>query len=91
MKRAIYFFAFLLSLTMTSVGSVHAASLQDNFLDDIKEQNIPVSIFLVNGIKLQGSIAEFDNNVIFLSNGVTQMVYKDAISTVIPTQNPISQ
>jgi host factor-I protein len=91
MKRAIFFFALLLSLTITGVGSVYAASLQDNFLDDIKEQNILVSIFLVNGIKLQGQITEFDNNVIFLSNGVTQMVYKDAISTIVPTQNPTSQ
>ena len=91
MKRAIFFFALLLSLTITSVGSVHAASLQDNFLDDIKEQNIAVAIYLVNGIKLQGQISEFDNNVIFLSGIVTQMVYKDAISTIVPAQNPTSQ
>ncbi len=63
--------------------------LQDPFLNAIRKEHIPVSIYLVNGIKLQGQIESFDQYVVLLRNTVTQMVYKHAISTVVPTR-PVS-
>ena len=59
-------------------------SLQDPFLNTLRKEKIPVSIYLVNGIKLQGQIESFDQFVILLKNTVNQMVYKHAISTVVP-------
>lgn len=61
-----------------------AEPLQDPFLNALRVQNTPVSIYLVNGIKLQGQIESFDQYVILLRNTVTQMVYKHAISTIVP-------
>ena len=58
--------------------------LQDPFLNTLRKEHIPVSIYLVNGIKLQGQIDSFDQYVILLKNTVTQMVYKHAISTIMP-------
>ncbi len=62
-------------------------SLQDPFLNTLRKERIPVSIFLVNGIKLQGTIESFDQFVLLLKNSVSQMVYKHAISTVVPARN----
>ncbi|NKI33679.1 RNA chaperone Hfq [Wenzhouxiangella sp. XN79A] len=62
-------------------------SLQDPFLNALRKERIPVSIFLVNGIKLQGQIESFDNFVVLLKNSVSQMIYKHAISTVVPARN----
>jgi host factor-I protein len=64
-------------------------SLQDPFLNALRKERIPVSIYLVNGIKLQGQIDSFDQYVVLLKNTVTQMVYKHAISTVVPAR-PVS-
>ena len=61
-------------------------SLQDPFLNTLRRENVPVSIYLVNGIKLQGQIESFDQYVVLLKNTVTQMVYKHAISTVVPAR-----
>ena len=61
-------------------------NLQDPFLNVLRKEHIPVSIFLVNGIKLQGQIESFDQFVILLKNTVSQMVYKHAISTVVPSR-----
>ena len=58
--------------------------LQDPFLNMLRKEHVPVSIYLVNGIKLQGVIESFDQYVILLRNTVTQMVYKHAVSTVVP-------
>ena len=60
--------------------------LQDPLLNALRKEHIPVSIYLVNGIKLQGNIESFDQYVILLRNTVTQMVYKHAISTVVPAR-----
>ena len=65
-------------------------TLQDPFLNSLRKDRIPVSIFLVNGIKLQGRIESFDQYVVLLKNTVSQMVYKHAISTVVPARNPRS-
>ncbi|WP_148254577.1 RNA chaperone Hfq [Aidingimonas lacisalsi] len=62
-------------------------SLQDPYLNILRKERIPVSIFLVNGIKLQGQIESFDQFVILLRNTVSQMVYKHAISTVVPSRS----
>src|SRR5580698_10185411 len=59
-------------------------SLQDPFLNALRKERVPVSIYLVNGIKLQGQIESFDQFVVLLRNSVSQMVYKHAISTVVP-------
>jgi len=58
--------------------------LQDPFLNALRREHIPVSVYLVNGIKLQGQIESFDQSVVLLRNTVTQMVYKHAISTIVP-------
>lgn len=60
--------------------------LQDPFLNLLRKEHVPVSIYLVNGIKLQGYIDSFDQYVVLLKNAVTQMVYKHAISTVVPAR-----
>ncbi len=65
-------------------------SLQDPFLNTLRKEKIPVSIYLVNGIKLQGLVESFDQFVVLLKNTVSQMVYKHAISTVVPSRNVAS-
>lgn len=62
-------------------------SLQEPFLNALRKERIPVSIYLVNGIKLQGQIESFDQFVILLRNTVNQMVYKHAVSTIVPARN----
>jgi host factor-I protein len=62
-------------------------SLQDPFLNALRKERIPVSIYLVNGIKLQGQVESFDQFVVLLKNSVNQMVYKHAISTIVPARN----
>lgn len=60
--------------------------LQDSFLQELRKEKIPVSVFLINGIKLHGVVDNFDEHAIMLKNAVTQMVYKHAISTVVPSR-----
>jgi host factor-I protein len=62
-------------------------SLQDPFLNALRKEHVPVSIYLVNGIKLQGQVESFDQFVVLLKNSVSQMVYKHAISTIVPARN----
>lgn len=62
-------------------------TLQDPFLNALRKEKVPVSIYLVNGIKLQGQIESFDQFVVLLRNSVNQMVYKHAISTIVPAHN----
>ncbi|MDA1076349.1 MAG: RNA chaperone Hfq [Proteobacteria bacterium] len=62
-------------------------SLQDPYLNTLRKERVLVSIYLVNGIKLQGQIESFDQFVLLLKNSVSQMVYKHAISTVVPSRN----
>lgn len=61
-------------------------NLQDNFLNALRKEHTPVSIFLVNGIKLQGKVDSFDQYVVMLKNTSSQMVYKHAISTIVPSK-----
>lgn len=62
-------------------------TLQDPFLNALRRERVPVSIYLVNGIKLQGTIESFDQFVVSLRSTVSQMVYKHAISTIVPARN----
>ena len=61
-------------------------SLQDPFLNSLRKEKIPVSIYLVIGIKLQVQVESFDQFAVLLKNSVSQMVYKLAISTVVPSR-----
>jgi host factor-I protein len=62
-------------------------NLQDTFLNQVRKQKTPLTIFLVNGVKLQGVITWFDNFCVLLRrDGISQLVYKHAISTVMPSQ-----
>jgi host factor-I protein len=72
----------LTGVTMSNKGQL----LQDPFLNALRKEHVPVSIYLVNGIKLQGQIESFDQYVVLLRNTVTQMVYKHAVSTVVPAR-----
>jgi host factor-I protein len=62
-------------------------SIQDPFLNLLRREKVPVSVYLVNGIKLQGHVESFDQFVILLKNSITQMVFKHAISTIVPARN----
>lgn len=60
-------------------------NLQDAFLNDVRKQKIPLTIFLVNGVKLNGVVSWFDNFCVLLKrDGISQLVYKHAISTIMP-------
>lgn len=61
-------------------------ALQDPFLNILRKERIPVSVFLINGIKLQGQIDSYDQYVILLRNSVNQIIYKHAISTIVPVR-----
>jgi host factor-I protein len=61
-------------------------ALQDPFLNILRKERVPVSIYLVNGIKLQGQVESFDQFVVLLKNSVSQMIYKHAISTIVPSK-----
>lgn len=62
-------------------------SLQEPFLNALRKEKVPVAIYLVNGIKLQGQVDSFDQFVILLRNSISQLVYKHAISTIVPSRN----
>jgi len=66
--------------------------LQDSFLQVLVEKEVPVSVYLISGIKLQGKISSFDQHVILLKSGISQLIYKRAVSTIVPTYNvPVSE
>ena len=62
-------------------------TVQDTYLNALRVERVPVFVYLANGIKLQGRIESFDQYVIVLRNSVSQMVYKHAISTVVPSRS----
>jgi host factor-I protein len=80
-------FVELKTKNMENKNMTKGPSLQDPFLNTLRKEKIPVSIYLVNGIKLQGLVESFDQFVVLLKNTVSQMVYKHAISTVVPSRN----
>ena len=87
MRRIVVISTLILSLAVFAMTPANAAKPKDDFLDCLKTEQIPVSIFLVNGIKLQGQIYDWNDEVIFLSNSVTQMVFVQAIATVVPSRS----
>lgn len=62
-------------------------NIQDPFLNTLRRERVPVTIFLVNGVKLQGTIVSFDNYCMLLKNNITQLVFKHAVSTILPSRN----
>ena len=62
-------------------------NLQEQYLNHLRKEKVPVSVYLVSGIKLQGEIESSDQFAILLKNSVSQMVYKHAISTIQPNKN----
>lgn len=71
---------------MSNIQAPKSQSLQDPFLNTLRKEHVPVSVYLVNGIKLQGQVIAFDQYVVMLRNTLTQMVYKHAISTIVPSR-----
>ena len=67
--------------------TIKGQQLQDPFLNALRKEHVQVAIYLVNGIKLQGQIESFDQYVVLLKNSITQMVYKHAISTIVPARS----
>lgn len=59
-------------------------AVQDNFLQILVDKEVPVAVYLVSGIKLQGKISSFDQHVVLLKSGIGQLVYKRAVSTIVP-------
>jgi host factor-I protein len=72
--------------TRADIMSAKGQQLQDPFLNALRKEHVQVAIYLVNGIKLQGQVESFDQYVVLLKNTVTQMVYKHAISTIVPAR-----
>ena len=69
------------------MSSNKSQNVQDVFLNHVRKKKLPVTVFLVNGVKLQGVISWFDNFCVLLRrDGHVQLVYKHAISTVMPAQ-----
>ena len=69
--------------------AARALSLQDQFLNSVRRAKLPVTIFLVKGVKLQGAITWFDSfSILLRREGVSQLVYKHAISTIMPAETP---
>ena len=68
------------------MNQLKATAWQDHFLNELRKERIPVAIYLVNGIKLQGQVESFDSFVILLRGSVGQLIYKHAISTIVPTK-----
>jgi host factor-I protein len=64
--------------------TIKGQSLQEPFLEALRREQVPISVYLVNGIKLQGKIEAYDQFVIYLKNSFSQIVYKHAISTIVP-------
>lgn len=73
---------------MESKKVAKAMPIQDPYLNALRKERISVSIYLVNGVKLQGKVDSFDQFVVLLRSNVTQMVYKHAISTIVPMRDP---
>jgi host factor-I protein len=67
------------------MAAERSQSLQDTFLNHVRRNKTPLTIFLVNGVKLQGIVTWFDNFCVLLRrDGHSQLVYKHAISTIMP-------
>ena len=63
--------------------------LQDPFLNALRKQKVPVNLYLTNGIRLQGQVSAFDQQVVLLKNNTKQIVFKHAIATIQPSRNVV--
>ncbi len=86
-KRSFSSTVFAPITTKADIMSTKGQQLQDPFLNALRKEHVQVAIYLVNGIKLQGQVESFDQYVVLLKNTVTQMVYKHAISTIVPARS----
>jgi host factor-I protein len=67
------------------MAAEHPQALQDTFLDHVRQHKVPVTVFLANGIRLQGYVTRFDSySVLLVRDGQAQLIYKHAISTIMP-------
>ena len=86
MRRIVIISTLVFSLAFFAMAPANAAKLKDEFLDCLKTEQIPVGISLVTGVTLHGQIYDWNDEVIFLSNSVTHMVFVHAITTVTPAR-----
>ena len=69
------------------MAAVHPHALQDTFLEHVRKHDVPVTVFLANGIRLQGTVAGFDSYALLLvRDRQSQLIYKHAISTIVPSE-----
>ncbi len=68
-------------------NSAKGQNLQDNYLNQLRKDKIPVVIYLINGVRLKGVIKGFDSFVVLLKEAAQQMIYKHAISTIVPERD----
>ncbi len=86
-KPVILVWFVITSEGVNKMSMLKGQTLQDPFLNALRRQRVPVSIYLTNGIKLQGVVAAFDQYVVLLKNNTKQMVFKHAIATIVPSRN----
>src|SRR3954454_12162843 len=71
----------------TVMAAAHPHALQDTFLEHVRKHDVPVTVFLANGIRLQGAVAGFDSYALLLvRDRQSQLIYKHAISTIVPSE-----
>lgn len=92
MRRTVVLLTPVFSLATFALTPANAANLKDDFLSCLKTEQIPVSIYLVNGIKLQGVVGDWNDEVLVLTGGpVDQVVFVHSISTVVPARNAVGE
>ncbi len=69
------------------MSNTKSQSLQDNYLNQLRKDKMPVVIYLTNGVRLKGVIKAFDNFVILLKESTQQLIYKHAVSTIVPERD----
>ncbi len=69
------------------MSNTKTQSLQDNYLNQLRKDKMPVVVYLTNGVRLKGVIKGFDNFVILLKEATQQLVYKHAVSTIVPERD----
>lgn len=68
-------------------NNIRGQNLQDNYLNQLRKDKTPVVVYLTNGVRLRGVIKSFDNFVILLEEGTQSLIYKHAVSTIVPERN----
>ena len=69
------------------MSTTKSQSLQDNYLNQLRKDKMPVIVYLTNGVRLKGTVKAFDNFVILLKDVSQQLVYKHAVSTIVPERD----